>query len=146
MLAGMRSTLSARSGTYRLNDARMARRNHTACHCIEMFESMERDGDLIFKGKAAKRMSIDTPRQFLQRWLNRPVTMHGCRSTFRDWCAETGKDPILSEKALMHAVGSAVTQAYQRSDLLEQRRPLMQEWADTILPMNVLGAVLSKRS
>lgn len=70
------------------------------------------------------------------------ATLHGMRSTFRDWCAETGKDPILAEKSLMHATGNAVQQAYQRSDLLEQRRPLMQAWADTILPMETLKEVL----
>ena len=42
----------------------------------------------------------------------------------------------------MHATGNAVQQAYQRSDLLEQRRPLMQAWADTILPMDTLKEVL----
>ena len=59
-----------------------------------------------------------------------PYTIHGMRSTFSDWCAENGKDPILREKSLCHATDNAVGQAYQRSDLLEQRRPLMQEWAD----------------
>lgn len=66
---------------------------------------------------------------------NSLATLHGVRSTFRDWCAETGQDPILAEKSLMHATGTAVQQAYQRSDLLEQRRPLMQEWADAIMPL-----------
>ena len=56
------------------------------------------------------------------------VTMHGMRSTFRDWGAELGKDPILMEKSLCHATGGAVQQAYQRSDCLEQRRPIMEEW------------------
>ena len=58
------------------------------------------------------------------------VTMHGCRSTFRDWCAEHGIDKVLAEKALSHATGNEVEQAYQRSDLLELRRPVMQEWSD----------------
>ena len=61
------------------------------------------------------------------------ATMHGCRSTFREWCASTGKDPILSEKALMHATGNAVSQAYQRSDMCEERRDMMQDWADALL-------------
>lgn len=57
-------------------------------------------------------------------------TMHGMRSVFMDWGTERSKDPILLEKCLCHATGGAVTQAYQRSDCLEQRRPIMQEWAD----------------
>ena len=61
--------------------------------------------------------------------------MHGFRSTFRDWAAETGIDRVLAEKSLMHATGNEVEQAYQRSDLLEQRRPVLQAWADAIYPM-----------
>ena len=59
-------------------------------------------------------------------------TMHGFRSTFRDWCAENGVPDILAEKSMSHATGNAVVQAYQRSDLLEQRRPVMQAWADAV--------------
>lgn len=51
--------------------------------------------------------------------------------------AENGKDPIVAEKSLMHATGSAVVQAYQRSDLLDARRVLMQEWADAVYPEQV---------
>lgn len=60
------------------------------------------------------------------------ITMHGFRSTFRDWAAENNIPDLVSEKCLMHASGNAVVQAYQRSDLLEQRRPVMQQWADTV--------------
>lgn len=77
-------------------------------------------------------LSLETPRAVLRKITGEALTMHGCRSTFRDWCAETGQDPILAEKSLMHATGSEVEQAYQRSDLLEQRRPLMQAWADAL--------------
>ena len=97
---------------------------------IQMLESIERNDDLIFANKNGKRLHAETPRLTLIRILGRKVTMHGCRSTFRDWCAENAKDPILAEKSLMHTTGNEVEQAYQRSDLLEQRRVLMQEWAD----------------
>lgn len=56
--------------------------------------------------------------------------LHGIRSTFSDWCAKNGKNLIVSEKCLMHSVGGKVFMAYQRNDLLEQRRVLLQEWAD----------------
>lgn len=62
------------------------------------------------------------------------MTMHGCRSTFRDWCEETGQNWSAAEKALMHETGSKVVRAYQRSDLLDIRRELMQQWADAVLP------------
>jgi integrase len=57
-------------------------------------------------------------------------TVHGFRSTFRDWVAENGKySHELGERALAHAVGTKVSSAYQRSKLIEQRRPLMGDWA-----------------
>ncbi len=57
------------------------------------------------------------------------ITLHGFRSSFRDWCADTRKDRDLAEGALAHAVGNAVERAYRRTELLELRRSLMQEWA-----------------
>lgn len=88
----------------------------------------------VFRGRIAKHVCLETPKKVLRLKSGRnDVTMHGCRSTFRDWCADTGKDPILAEKSLMHATGNAVEQAYQRSDLLDRRRPLMQAWADALL-------------
>lgn len=58
------------------------------------------------------------------------VTIHGMRSTFRDWCAEATNYPReCAEISLAHAVGSAVEIAYQRSDMLIRRRRLMQDWS-----------------
>lgn len=100
---------------------------------VEMLRGMERRGDLLWINESGKKLHNDTPRLILRKNVKRNVTMHGCRSTFRDWCAEHDKDAILAEKSLMHATGNEVEQAYQRSDLLEQRRVLMQEWADFLL-------------
>ena len=57
------------------------------------------------------------------------ATIHGFRSSFRDWCAETGKPREIAEAALAHTVGNAVEAAYFRSDLLARRRSLMDQWA-----------------
>jgi integrase len=57
------------------------------------------------------------------------VTVHGMRSTFRDWCSEQEHKRELAEMALGHAVGSAVERAYARSDLLKLRRELMDAWS-----------------
>ena len=54
--------------------------------------------------------------------------VHGFRSSFRDWCAETGKPRELAEAALAHTVGG-VEGAYFRSDPFERRRLLMDQWA-----------------
>ena len=61
--------------------------------------------------------------------LDKNATVHGFRSSFRDWCAETGVDRALAESALGHVVGG-VEGAYLRSALIERRRPVMQAWAD----------------
>ena len=58
------------------------------------------------------------------------VVPHGFRSTFRDWAAECTNHPRwLAEKALAHLVGDETERAYQRGDLLEKRRRLMEDWA-----------------
>ena len=59
------------------------------------------------------------------------VTVHGFRSSFRDWVAEeAGAARELAESALAHQVGSDVERAYARSDLLERRRELMERWLE----------------
>ena len=62
------------------------------------------------------------------RGLAEWATVHGFRSTFRDWCAETGKPREITEAALAHTVGG-VEGAYFRSDLYARRRVLMDQWA-----------------
>jgi len=58
---------------------------------------------------------------------------HGFRSTFRDWAAEQTNYPDEIRKAASgHVTGDQVKEAYQRSDLLEKRRRLMNEWANFI--------------
>lgn len=57
-------------------------------------------------------------------------TAHGVRSAFRSWCQDAGKVREIAELCLGHRIGSAVEQAYARSNLLEQRRELMSEWAE----------------
>jgi integrase len=59
------------------------------------------------------------------------VTIHGFRSSFRDWAGnETHFDRVTCELALAHRAGDATELAYRRSDALEKRRTLMQAWAD----------------
>ena len=59
------------------------------------------------------------------------TTVHGLRSSFRDWCADTGKTRELAEAALSHVV-SGTEGAYFRSDLFSRRRVLMGQWADYV--------------
>jgi integrase len=58
-------------------------------------------------------------------------SVHGLRSTFRDWASERTSFPReLAEMALAHAVGNAVERAYSRTDLFDKRRKLMDAWAE----------------
>lgn len=66
---------------------------------------------------------------------NRVATAHGFRSSFRDWCSEQGYARDLAERALAHSVQNKVEAAYHRTDLLEQRRMLMEKWAEFISNM-----------
>ena len=61
------------------------------------------------------------------------ATVHGMRSAFRDWCADTGQPREVAEAALAHVVGG-VEGAYMRSDLLDRRRELMTAWAAYAAP------------
>lgn len=67
-----------------------------------------------------------------QDYDGRTAVPHGLRSTFRDWCAEHGKDDDAAEAALSHAIGSKVKRAYRRTDLLTARAVLMRAWADYV--------------
>jgi integrase len=65
----------------------------------------------------------------LAKQIGGAITIHGMRSAFRDWAAEQTNYPReVAEMALAHAVGDAVERAYQRSDLFERRRKLMEAW------------------
>jgi integrase len=67
-------------------------------------------------------------RAMLRRKGHRDFSVHGMRSCFRDWCADTGKPFDLAEAALAHAPGDSTVQSYMRTDMLERRRVLMEAW------------------
>jgi integrase len=67
----------------------------------------------------------------LRRMGRGDISVHGFRSSFRDWTAErTGYPREVAEAALAHAVGDKVEAAYRRTDLLDKRRKLMAAWGD----------------
>lgn len=96
-------------------------------HMIDLLNRLPRKSEYIFASHEG-HVSRESPRVLIQRLLKTNATMHGMRSTFRDWASENLIHDVLAEKQLMHATGSEVVQAYQRSDLLEKRRPMMEQW------------------
>jgi integrase len=91
--------------------------------------SCEADAPL-FPGKGGKPLSDMTLTKVLRTELPGIYTVHGFRSTFRDWAAEqTSFAGEVVEAALAHAIGNKVEAAYRRTNYLEKRRALMGQWA-----------------
>jgi integrase len=101
---------------------------------MEIIEHMRRirtDDELVFPGRAAGRPMSDAALRRVLQSMGRNVTVHGFRSSFRDWAAERTNFPReVVEASLAHAVGNAVEAAYLRTDLIEKRRKLMQGWEE----------------
>jgi integrase len=87
--------------------------------------------DFVFEGqKRHQPLSNMGMLMLLRRMQNEDSTVHGLRSTFRDWASEVANAPReVAEMCLSHRVGSDVERAYARSDLLEKRRELMERWS-----------------
>ncbi len=66
--------------------------------------------------------------------LGAKATRHGMRASFRMWAADQGVAFEVAEACLAHTVGSAVVQAYQRSSMLERRKPVMDAWCAYVMP------------
>jgi len=97
---------------------------------IGLLKQQPLEADLMFPGLRNRVMSDNTVRKAVRSAGFPEATAHGMRSTFRDWCGETGAPRELAELALSHAVGNETERAYRRLTALERRRTLMQDWAD----------------
>ena len=87
-----------------------------------------RQNDLVFPSATGRRMSDNTLSKLL-RDLGIEAVPHGFRSSFRDWCGETGQSRELAEAALAHTIRNKAEAAYARTDLLERRQGLMEAWS-----------------
>lgn len=107
-----------------------------ALEIIAQASLLDRDSPYLFSrnGKPLSSMAMLT---LLDR-MKYSVTVHGFRSTFRDWVSElTRYSPEVAEMALAHTIGNKAEAAYRRGDLLEVRRALMQDWAAYCMCNNV---------
>jgi integrase len=106
-----------------------------------------RVSQFVFPGwKRGEHLSNMAMLQLLQRRLSLPVTAHGFRSSFRQWCAEQTNFPReIAEAALAHTNPDETEAAYQRSDLLQRRRKLMEAWASYCSKPPLSGKVLPIR-
>src|SRR5215475_6615035 len=90
-------------------------------------QAEKKQSDFVFHGwRTNKPLTGAACLKLLDNMKRAALTVHGFRSTFRDWCAEQTNFPReIAEAALAHRVGNAVEQAYRRADALEKRRRLM---------------------
>ncbi|MFS8051545.1 tyrosine-type recombinase/integrase [Rhizobium sp. BR 317] len=100
---------------------------------VDLLETMKSQSvnEFVFPGVRDKKPLSDASlAKALTAAGGGQFTVHGFRSTFRDWATEVAHAPReIAEAALAHAVGDTVERSYARSDALERRRKLMQEWA-----------------
>jgi integrase len=106
-----------------------------------------RQSDCVFPGDRRAALSNMALLMLLRRMGRTDITIHGFRSSFRDWVEEQTDAPrAVAEMALSHSIDNAVEAAYRRGDLLEKRRPLMTKWANYCLRSQCdIGPVTSIR-
>ncbi|MGB0798096.1 MAG: tyrosine-type recombinase/integrase [Planktomarina sp.] len=99
---------------------------------IEPLQALK--SEMVFEGqKRHQPLSNMSMLMLLRRMKVESVTVHGFRSTFRDWASEVANAPReVAEMSLAHRVGSDVERAYARSDLLDRRRVLMDHWSQFV--------------
>lgn len=116
-----------------------------AVEILRRARRLNEDSPVVFPGRFGKPLSDMAFTQLLRR-LEAGCTMHGFRSTFRDWVSEeTDFEGAVAEKALAHKIPDKVEAAYRRGALLKKRQTLMQAWADFLeLEVGKAAAVWSQ--
>jgi integrase len=100
----------------------------------------------VFPGRPTKPLSTMALAMLLRR-MGFDVTVHGYRTSFRTWCSDVAHAEFeIAEMCLSHRIGSAVSRAYNRTTMLERRRPLMQSWCDYVCGANASAKVVSIRA
>jgi len=95
---------------------------------------------MLFPGRSGEKPLSNMVFLMLLRRMGLAITAHGFRSSFRDWAGERTSLPReVAEMALAHAVENRVEAAYARSDLLERRRELMEQWSDFVTSKSLSG-------
>jgi len=116
---------------------------------VQVLGALPREGEFVFpgghKGKPLSNMAL---LKTLARMGRDDITVHGFRSTFRDWAAEQTNYPRdVAEMALAHVVGDKTEAAYRRGDMFEKRRQLAEAWAQFCeMPSHSEGVVVPIRA
>jgi integrase len=112
---------------------------------LSTMKEQRTSNDFVFTGfRDGKPLAGFTLLRLLQR-TGHKLTVHGFRSTFRDWAGDhTAFSREVAEGALAHSLGNATEAAYRRGTALEKRRELMEAWANYCEPK--AGNVIAMRS
>ena len=112
-----------------------------AIQLLQQIQQNDQNKELVFPSPNTGAVLTDMALTSILRKANaksdtadRVATAHGFRSSFRDWASEHQYPEHLAESALAHQIKNSVVRAYHRTDLLEQRRTMMQDWADFVQP------------
>jgi integrase len=130
----------------RMKGGRTHRVPLTAAMC-GMLEQLgtSRQGDYVFPGAKLGRPIGPNAMAIALHSLRPEATVHGFRSSFRDWASEHGVAGEVAEACLAHAIANQVEAAYRRGDLLEPRRAVMQRWAQFLMTPVAEPAVVPLR-
>ena len=97
---------------------------------ISVLTQMDQSTTLIFPGRSGRLLSDMSLTKVLRRLGHIDTTVHGFRSTFRDWASESTAYPQhVAEMALAHSIGDKVEAAYRRGDLFTKRTRMMEDWS-----------------
>lgn len=103
-----------------------------ALEVLSEARAYEDGSGLVFpsmRGNVLSNMTLSK----LVKELGIQAVPHGFRSSFRDWCGETGAAREVAEAPLAHTIENKAEVAYARSDLFNRRRALMQDWTDYVM-------------
>ena len=114
---------------------------------LEKVKAESDSGEYVFMGRNGGALSNMACLQTLKRMGRDDLTVHGFRSTFRDWVSESTSYPRdVAEMALAHAIEDKSEAAYRRGDLIEKRRALMGDWAAHCAVVHTSGDVVAIRA
>lgn len=95
-----------------------------------MLSARADENPFVFPGRKTKSSLSNMALEMVLRRMKIEVTVHGFRSSFRDWCGDATNFPReVAEHALAHLVGNDVERSYRQKDALEKRRKMMEAWA-----------------
>ena len=105
------------------------------CDALCAARLREEHPDLVFPSEHGRPLYNNALSNMLRK-LQIAAVPHGFRSSFRDWCGETGVPFEVAEICLSHVVGNQVTEAYRRTRLYNLRVQVMEDWGTYVAPAN----------